>query len=1168
MSIRNNVVVNSYYTRSVNLERDADSIDVVSSYIPTSRAIRVLEGITGTFPRKMGPRAWSLIGPYGSGKSSFSVFLAQLLSGNTEAGRVARNILKKDNSALAAKFANEVRDGKGYLKVLITGSPEPLAKRLVVGLHDAAFKYWRTRRGPNNFIVYDLARAAEKQALSSTEIVVLVKRLQAELAKSKNSPCKGILLVIDELGKFLEYEARHYGANDIYLLQALAEHALKEHSVNFLLFVLLHQSFEQYAKGLSENLRSEWSKVQGRFENILFLESAEQVLRIIGAAFEHNFTTIEEKRLASNIKNIVKALQVEKATPATLKESEAVNLFRGCYPLHPVSALLLPWLCQKIAQNERTLFSYLGSHEEFGLQHLLGELAKVGDWVYPHHIYNYFIMNQPAILGDPLTHRRWSEVVTAVERLNDGTAIDENLLKTIGLLNIIGGKAGFKASKPLLELCAPTKKAARASINSLREQSVIIYRRFSSEYRVWQGSDFDLEEALQEELDKLGSFNLADELNSKQYMSPIVARKYTIQNGALRYFMPRFIDAADLHDLSSNPGETGLLLYLAKGRDGVDLLRQSTALKHLPMDLIALCLNGTQLHEVTAEVKGLENVEIYRQELNSDPVARREFQDRLSAAKMQQALLLQDLIRNPSGNNWYWKGERLEITTRRDLQEAMSKILDEAYSKAPKFHNELINRDVLSSQAAAGRNRLLFAMLNNQDQPDLGIEKFPPEKAIYRALLRANDLHREVELNKWRLTAPDEKSSVYPVWQRIAEFLETTEKGAKSFAELTTELRQPPYGVKDGVLPVLYTAVMLVYEHELAVYENRRYVPHLNRELLERFIKKPVEFTVQLFRIEGLRASIFNQYSEALFGEKKSGGNRSILDFAKPLARFINDLEDYTKKTKSSDLSVKARSIREAFNLAKSPEQLLFTDLPVALGYDPEALEKGDESAMEGFAAKLMDSLRELKMCFENMLAKQKELLVRAFHEDNQLSLEEMHQRFSGRYKGLEQHTVDVDGLKAFINRLTKTNCVAEEWFKNILMFLGQKPVEKWTDADRVSAEVRLSDYSRRILDLETLRLHYDRNAAKYEEDFDVILLKALKKGAEPIDEVVAIDSRRHEAIQDVKKDMKELLLKYNDREMQLAALAEFVDDYLTDYRNAMKIKESEKIRRKRAGNE
>ena len=78
----------------------------------------------------------------------------------------------------------------------------------------------------------------------------------------------GLLIVIDELGKFLEYEARHREASDIYLLQAIAEHGLRGQEAPLHLVVLLHQSFEQYAQTLGEQLRNEWKKVQGRFETI------------------------------------------------------------------------------------------------------------------------------------------------------------------------------------------------------------------------------------------------------------------------------------------------------------------------------------------------------------------------------------------------------------------------------------------------------------------------------------------------------------------------------------------------------------------------------------------------------------------------------------------------------------------------------------------------------------------------------------------------------------------------------------------------------------------------------------------------------------------------------------------------------------------------------------
>jgi len=78
MSFVDKISVSAQYTRSVNLERDSGSESVVKGYIPTSRALQTLERIGNTLDRLDQPRAWSLVGPYGSGKSAFAVYFRQL----------------------------------------------------------------------------------------------------------------------------------------------------------------------------------------------------------------------------------------------------------------------------------------------------------------------------------------------------------------------------------------------------------------------------------------------------------------------------------------------------------------------------------------------------------------------------------------------------------------------------------------------------------------------------------------------------------------------------------------------------------------------------------------------------------------------------------------------------------------------------------------------------------------------------------------------------------------------------------------------------------------------------------------------------------------------------------------------------------------------------------
>ena len=71
----------------------------------------------------------------------------------------------------------------------------------------------------------------------------------------------------------------------------------------------------------------------------------------------------------------------------------------GLYPLHPLSAMILPQLCQLISQNERTLFSYLGSGEQSGFKHMLKELKNLGEYIRPDHIFDYFLNNQASVNG-------------------------------------------------------------------------------------------------------------------------------------------------------------------------------------------------------------------------------------------------------------------------------------------------------------------------------------------------------------------------------------------------------------------------------------------------------------------------------------------------------------------------------------------------------------------------------------------------------------------------------------------------------------------------------------------------------------------------------------------------------------------------------------------------
>ena len=333
-------------------------------------------------------------------------------------------------------------------------------------------------------------------------------------------------------------------------------------------------------------------------------------------------------------------------------------------------------------------------------------------------------------------------------------------------------------------------------------------------------------------------------------------------------------------------------------------------------------------------------------------------------------------------------------------------------------------------------------------------------------------------------------------------------------------------------------AVYLVNEHELALYEERQYLPGFNSELIERFVKRPDQFTVQRFRIEGLNASIFDEYCEVINGGSKP---KTILDIAKPLATFMSRLPDYTLKTKNG-MSKKALAFRPAFNLSKSPEHLIFEGLPKALGFGNL---KSSGTTVDGFAISLKEVLRELSQAHDKLKAGIQASLAQILDLDADTSLERLRDHSRVRCRGLESYTLDIQGVRGLLVRINREDDSDELWFENILMFIGAKPSKKWTDLDRDEAEYKLAQLSRRLTELFRLATEDRHSSEQTDSDFDVYMLKSLKKGSDFIDEVVTIDRNRATHSKGIKDEIHSILQRTESKELQLAALAQVVDEFL-----------------------
>ena len=832
------VVVSGRFTRSVSLVRDAHRPEALDGYILTPKGRDVLHRLAAALRGESLTRAWSLTGPYGTGKSAFALFAAQLLSGAEWVRHQARKLLASADSELSERLFGLggplLRKAGRLCSVLVTGSRQPLEKALATSL---AASLRATVRGRPPQIVERLERLAEQSAPSGTAVVGLFEEANEHLERYGND-ASGILLIVDELGKFLEYGASNPEQGDVFVLQELAEAAARSKRP-FLFVTILHQALDRYADHMSPGRRAEWAKVQGRFEDVAFEERTEQVLRLLAHAIRHEGSDSDLKGLSKQGKALAREVARLGLRLGSMAPTELQTCFTACYPLHPLTALVLGPLFRQLAQNERSLFAFLSSAEPFGFQEFLrGQTLRDGSYRLDH-LYNYVMASLGPSLFAQHRGKLWAEVQSALDRLHDASELEIRLAKTIGFLQAIGPASGISASEESLQLgLKGTAQPAvvKQAIQSLSRRSVVVFRRHTASYALWEGSDVDIDDRLRAAQQSVKrDQNLAVFLTHEVPPQPLIARRHYFQTGTMRYFEACYADRSSVETkliqsqlVSASDSADGRVVFcLPRDADGREAMRDIIQSASDAPVVVALSQDVFDLQELCHELVCLRWVMEHTPELEADRTARRELHARLAIAEQNLRSHL-EWVFSP-GNSccvWYYQGRSVPLASHRELNDLLSRVCDEVYRSTPHWRNELINRRSLSSSAAAARRNLIEAMFEHAEEECLGFQGNPPERSMYETLLKGSRLHRK-HAGVLGIHAPDAKAkpAVRELWKATDSFLAETENGRKSVEELFAVLRQAPFGLKDGVLPVLLAAVLVHAQAQVALYEDGSFVP-------------------------------------------------------------------------------------------------------------------------------------------------------------------------------------------------------------------------------------------------------------------------------------------------------------------------------------------------------
>ena len=1043
--------IKARYLRSANLERDFLDPTSLDGYVPTEHAKATARRLVAGLRENSGQRAWRITGDYGSGKSSFALCLANLFGGNESGVPVhVRRIVNFREEGLRPPY---------LVPVLLTGTRERVSVALVKALAETLADTYR--KGPKSALLKGIEhRLKAPEKISDGIALDLLCQTRNKLISDEQG--EGILLIIDELGKFLEFASFHPQEQDIYFFQQLAELASGSNNEPLFVVGLLHQGFSDYADQLSQSAQREWQKVAERFEEVLFNQPLDQIATLISSALGIKDTRLPRGAKAAAEEGMQGAIALGwfgfgASRRFLIQQSPLI------YPLHPTVLPILVRLFSRFGQNERSLFSFLLSNEPFGLQ-WFAQRELVGAPFYRlSHLYDYVRSTFGHRLVFQSYRPHWNLIESMVESYPTDVAVELEVLKTIGVLNLVNSSE-FAATAEAVSLSvagadADEAKAVKATLRRL--QGKVLYNRGkASGYSLWPYTSVDLDKRYQDASAAIGPVKkVGTAIERYLEVQPIVARRHYIQTGNLRHFDVHYCPVAALLPLldgGSSKADGRIIVPLCETeeeRAAAILFATTPEISSQPNTLVAVPEPLSGLARLVEDVQRWEWIATHTPELNGDRFAREEVSRQRRGHQRALVKQIENFVglRSLTGKlrlDWYRGGKKAKARTGRELLSMLSDVCDRIFTKAPKIKHELVNRRALSSAGAAARMRLVESMFEHAHEEFLGMDpaKKPPEMSIYLSVLKKAGLHRKDKQGRWQIVLPDgaqDECNLVPTFDTIVEITRRSPESRIKVSDLFAELKQRPFGARDGIIPLLLAVFAVVHRNDIAFYDRGTFLREVNADTFRLLMKQPQDFDVQYCKIEGMRADLFERL-RAIVGTTDGGRAKSeVLAIVQPLCILVAQLPNYTHNTKR--LSETATKVRTAITSARDPIKLIERDLPVACSQpiDGDARTAAEQSAK--FVDALKGALDELRAAYPSLQMRNETALREAFDASLRgAHLRELLQERAGR---LALHVTEV-AMKAFCLRLRDPNLAAAPWLESVAGYLTSKPPSKWTDSD------------------------------------------------------------------------------------------------------------------------
>jgi len=1078
------VNVNYKFCRSINIRQDISDADILKCFIFPNTFKFALESIVDniTITRQS---AFTLTGPYGAGKSSLALLLTSLFGKNKKLREIAKAIVGKE---LTDKFYGNINIKEGWEIFPIVGDQES--------------------------VQYLIRNEIVKSKVYKNKDIFNMLTIISERSE-------GILIIVDEMGKCLEAAAK--GIEDIFFYQQLAEFASRSNG-KIILIGILHQSFTDYARYLPLSMKDEWVKVQGRFIDIPINTAGEEQIELIGRAIiakDHNESFI--KKVSNTTVNNISRNKV------IISKTDLIERYNKCWPINPIVVNLLVQISRKkFGQNQRSIFSFLASGEPGAFREFINTSEYADDLLYmPTDLFEYIRLNLESSIMASSDSRLWHIAIDALSRCRAKGLSEQhlNVFKTIAVIDLFTSFSGIVVDKDLLLSVYPKmKKNIDNIINDLQKMSVIIYKKHTQSYSIYEGSDFDIEAALSDAYSNIIELDIL-KLDQIAGFKPIIAKRFYHKNGSMRWFnviltpiykCQEFLKIEYVRNKALGIFSILLPTTIEEEKTAASIVENYEEF-NFPV-VFTIASNIRLINEYLRELLAIEWIQKNKGELAGDSVARKIVDER---RQILNTLLKNQLNIILNNSYWFYKAEK-RLYRNDQLSSLASTIFEEEYFRIPIIKSELVNRAKPSANAVAALTTLMHDMVLNLGIKDLGIEGFTPESSLYNILIKDTGLYKENINGKFNYTESKRNNLGY-LWNITDKIL--IDNNFLSAINIFDKWVEKPFGIKEGLHSFLLLSYILTRIKNVAVYRDGIYIPEVNALFVDYLIKNPKSITLKYIKYDKEKNNILSiliKVINEVLEEQALIIEISPLLVAQKIVAFIDNLQPWVLKTKT--LTNESNLLREILKNANDPYKLIFEDLKNIYS-DKDMYHKFKSNVLE-----LKEHYSAMIKSFGILITSELDLPLAT-----NAAIERLNER-AMNIKGVSGNFL----IEAFIARISTFSASYSD-IEGLISLANNKPNREWIDLDIENSKKELVQL---CVEFKKTEL-YSKIKMRPNNRQAIAFITGIGGRTNIVSREFDILIDKKNEVNQLKKQLEKLISKEKDVKIILTALAETSIDYL-----------------------